>query len=322
MEKRRISKFLQRLSVGREMWLTMRLSMVLTILFSVNVSAKVMSQTVSLNLQNVTLREAFEAVKQQTGVYFVYNEEEVSQEVKLDVEVSGVSLENAMKQILQGLPYSFECLEGMVVITPIPEQQAQKPNVKVLRGKVTDANGDPIPGATVIVQGLSQGCATNEQGEYVLVVENKEGVTLLYSFVGMETETRIWKGEERLDVVMHEASLDIDEVVVTGYQVLDRRESASSVSVVKADDIMIAGATSIDQMLQGQIPGMMVMTTSGEPSATPKIRIRGNATINGNKAPVWVVDGVILEQSVPFTNLGSRSFPYSIPAGGLMQEKR
>ena len=129
MEKRRISKFLQRLSVGREMWLTMRLSMVLTILFSVNVSAKVMSQTVSLNLQNVTLREAFEAVKQQTGVYFVYNEEEVSQEVKLDVEVSGVSLENAMKQILQGLPYSFECLEGMVVITPIPEQQAQKPNV-------------------------------------------------------------------------------------------------------------------------------------------------------------------------------------------------
>lgn len=314
MEKKRISKFLQRLSVGRKMLLTMRLSMVLTILFSFNVYAKAVSQTVSLNLQNVTLREAFEAVKQQTGVYFVYNEEEVSQDVKLNVEVSGVSLENAMRQILEGLPYSFECLEGMVVITPVPEQQAQKPNVKVLKGKVTDANGDPIPGATVIVQGLPQGCATNNQGEYVLVIENKEGVTLLFSFVGMETVTRVWKGEERLDVVLHEASLDIDEVVVTGYQVLDRRESASAVSVVKADDIMIAGAPTIDQMLQGQIPGMMVMTTSGEPSATPKIRIRGNATINGNKAPVWVVDGVILEQSVPFTasDLNSEDAEYLI----------
>ena len=63
----------------------------------------------------------------------------------------------------------------------------------------------------------------------------------------------------------------------------------------------MAGAPSIDQMLQGQIPGLMVMNTSGEPSATPKIRIRGTSTINGNKAPVWVVDGVILEQNVPIT---------------------
>lgn len=64
---------------------------------------------------------------------------------------------------------------------------------------------------------------------------------------------------------------------------------------------MVQGVGSIDQMLQGRIPGMMVLNTSGEPSATPKIRIRGNATINGNKSPVWVVDGVILEQDVPFT---------------------
>lgn len=79
--------------------------------------------------------------------------------------------------------------------------------------------------------------------------------------------------------------------MVTGYQVLSRRESASAVSTVKTEDIYMAGAPSIDQMLQGQIPGLMVMNTSGEPSATPKIRIRGTSTINGNKAPVWLLMG-------------------------------
>ena len=90
-------------------------------------------------------------------------------------------------------------------------------------------------------------------------------------------------------------------MVVTGYQTVSKRELASAISTVKAKDVMVDGAASIDQMLQGPVPGMAVINTSGEPSATPKIRIRGNATINGNKSPVWVVDGVIQEQDIPFS---------------------
>lgn len=315
MKKKRISEFLQRMSVGRRILLGMRLTVVLTILFSMNVFAGALSQTVSLKMENATLREAFKALKQQTGVYFVFNEEEVARDVKLSVDLNNASLENAMKQILAGLPYSFECLDGMVVIKPLADVPQQKDvKVKVLKGKVTDIQGEPLPGVSVVMEGALRGCATNADGEYMLVIENKPGIKIVYSFVGMTTETRSWDGQERIDVKLHEANLSMDEVVVTGYQTLNRRESASAVSVVKAEDIMVAGAPSIDQMLQGQIPGLMVMNTSGEPSATPKIRIRGNATINGNKAPVWVVDGVILEQDVPFTasDLNSEDAEYLI----------
>lgn len=312
MEKRCSFKFLRRIDVGRKKSLTMRLTMFLTVLFSMNVFAGVVSQTVNLKLENASLREVFKAVRQQTGVYFVFNEEELSNEVKLNVDLNNASLENAMKEILKGLPYSFEYLNGMVVIKPVTQEQ--KARVKLLKGKVTDANNAPLPGVSVVMEGATRGTATNADGEYVLVIEDRKGIKLLYSFIGMKTEVRIWNGQEKINVVLQEETLNIDEVVVTGYQTINRRESASSVSVVKADDIMMAGVPTIDQMLQGQIPGLMVMNTSGEPSATPKIRIRGNATINGNKAPVWVVDGVILEQSVPFTasDLNSEDAEYLI----------
>ena len=93
----------------------------------------------------------------------------------------------------------------------------------------------------------------------------------------------------------------MEEVVVTtGYQKFSKRELASSIVTLKAEDVVVAGAMTIDQMLQGKVAGMSVTLTSGEPSATPKIRIRGTSTINGTKAPIWVVDGVIQESALPF----------------------
>ena len=311
MTKERVFEFFQRLKVEGKISLGMRLTVILTIILSMNVYAGAWSQTVNLKLENATLREVFKAVKQQTGVYFVFNEEEIADDHRLTMEVNDASLESAMSQILKGLPYSFECLEGMVVIKPMPQKDEK---VKVLKGKVIDVHGEPLPGVTVMMEGSSRGCATDVNGEYMLVVENKHGIKIVYSFVGMHVETRTYTGQERIDVKMHEANLNMDEVVVTGYQTVNRRESASAVSVVKTDEIYVAGAASIDQMLQGQIPGLMVMNTSGEPSATPKIRIRGTSTINGNKAPVWVVDGVILEQNVPVSasDLNSEDAEYLI----------
>lgn len=298
MKKKRISEFLQRLSVGRKILLKMRFTVVLVAVSFMSVYAAA-PQTVNLKMNNVTFREIFKVLKQQTGVYFVYNEEELSDEIKLDVDLSGKSIKEAMEEILNGRPYSFECLNDMVIIKPRNEILQKEDKVKVVKGKVTDIYGEPLVGVTVRIEGVAGGCATDTKGEYVLIVENRKDVKLIYSFVGMVTETKIWNGEEKLDVKMRESCMNMDEVVVTGYQTVSRRESASAVSSVKADDIYVAGAPSIDQMLQGQIPGLVVMNTSGEPSATPKIRIRGTSTINGNKAPVWVVDGVILEQDVP-----------------------
>ena len=302
MKKNVYFSALRRWSIGRKVLLTMRLTCVLTVFFTFSALGVGVGQTVHLKLKNTTLREAFKALKQQTGVYFVYNEEEVSKDWRLSVDLEDASLEEALDKVLKDAPYAFERVNNMVVIKPMEDKSAQEQQkTKMVKGKVTDNDGEILAGVTVVVAGTTYGCVTNAEGEYHLYLEEREGLRLVFSFVGMETVTKEWKGEEVIDVRMKEEIRGMDEVVVTGYQVLNRRESASAVSVVKTDDIYVAGAPSIDQMLQGQIPGLMVMNTSGEPSATPKIRIRGTSTINGNKAPVWVVDGVILEQDVPIT---------------------
>ena len=182
------------------------------------------------------------------------------------------------------------------------KQVSQQQKELLLRGLVTDKDGTSLPGVAVQVKGTSQGTTTNADGEYYIMVKGVEAPVLVFSFVGMETlEVPYQKGRHRINVTLQESQQVMEEVVVTGYQAMSRRELASAITTVKASDVITPEAMSIDQMLQGKIPGMAVMTQSGEPSSTPTIRIRCNSTINGNKAPIWVVDGVIMADIVPFS---------------------
>ena len=114
----------------------------------------------------------------------------------------------------------------------------------------------------------------------------------------MKPQEIAYTGQQEINVTLHEEATEIDEVVVTGYQVIDKRKNTSAVTTVKVDDIMIPAATSIDQMLEGRVPGMIVMSNSGEVGVVPKIRIRGTSTLIGNREPLWVVDGIIVQDPV------------------------
>ena len=167
-----------------------------------------------------------------------------------------------------------------------------------VNGKVLDESNEPFIGATVrLKSNPAKGTVTGLDGTFT--IRAKRGEILIISYIGCCTE----EVKAAPTVVVHLRHDDalLDEVVVTGYQTVSRRESAAAISTVKMSEIITPEAMSVDQMLQGKIPGVSVMSTSGEPSAIPTIRIRGNSTINGNKAPVWVVDGVIMSDIVPFT---------------------
>ena len=97
---------------------------------------------------------------------------------------------------------------------------------------------------------------------------------------------------------MHEEAAQIEEVVITGYQNIDRRKNTSAVTTVKMKDLYIQGASSIDQMLQGRIPDMMFSLNSGEVGVVPKLRIRGTSTLIGNREPLWVLDGIVMQDPV------------------------
>lgn len=221
--------------------------------------------------------------------------------------------------ILWGVNVLFNALSATALpysetIFNIAEQQPSSNNEIAVTGRVVDKNNSPLAGVNVMVMNkvdapkgsateytylFVKGVTTDHQGEYKIDVP--KGHTLCFSYIGFVTEYIDVGDRTKIDVILSEDAEVLDEFVVTGYERIDRRESASSVFTIKGDDILKGNVMSVDQMLQGKIPGMSVLLTSGEPSAAPKIRIRGNATISGNKAPVWVVDGVIVEPAIPLT---------------------
>lgn len=190
----------------------------------------------------------------------------------------------------------LQLLSLVVLLLSSSQVMAQK--VRVVTGHVYDPGKEALVGVTVAVKGSTSGGAiTDENGRYMILVPNESGTFIVFSSIGFEKKEVAVGDKKVIDVTMTEKSAYLDEVVVTGYQNVNRRELASAVSQIEMDEIKLSDKFSIDQMLAGQVAGMSVTTTGGGPSATPKIRIRGTSSLYGNTAPLWVLDGIILDDN-------------------------
>ena len=185
-----------------------------------------------------------------------------------------------------------------IVVLLLSSSQVMAQKVRVVTGHVYDPGKEALVGVTVAVKGSTSGGAiTDENGRYMILVPNESWTVIVFSSIGFEKKEVAVGDKKVIDVTMTEKSAYLDEVVVTGYQNVNRRELASAVSQIEMDEIKLSDKFSIDQMLAGQVAGMSVTTTGGGPSATPKIRIRGTSSLYGNTAPLWVLDGIILDDN-------------------------
>lgn len=158
-------------------------------------------------------------------------------------------------------------------------------------GTVLDPYGDPLIGASVIAQGTTTGVATDFDGNYTIVVE--PDAILNFSYVGYNPQSIPVEGRTQIDVTLQENTVMLNEVVAIGYGTVKKSDSTGSVAVVKPDEIEAGLATSVQDMLVGQTPGVVV-TTAGGPEGSATIRIRGGSSLNANNDPLIVVDGVPL----------------------------
>ena len=170
-----------------------------------------------------------------------------------------------------------------------------------VQGCVYDVDGIPLPGVNVRVKKTGGGTSTDLEGVFKLQVP-QQPIELIFSFIGMESQTVTWKGESPLKATLKAQSVGLDDVVITGYQAIDKRKLSSSIASIDMSELQMPSATSIDQLLQGRVAGMSVLNLSGTPGVAPKVRIRGSSSITGDREPLWVVDGVILDNPVPVSN--------------------
>lgn len=163
-------------------------------------------------------------------------------------------------------------------------------------GQITDEQGHPLPGATVLEKGTLNGTVSDENGDFTLTVDD-EG-TLVVSFIGFQEVEILVGGRSSISIILNESASALNEVVVTGYGRQVKRDITGAVATLSAAQIKDIPATSFENAIQGQLAGVQVSETSGEPGAGPTIRVRGIGSISAGNEPLYVVDGFPISKNV------------------------
>ena len=209
------------------------------------------------------------------------------------------------------LPGSFLNAQSLASLTgqPYPHRQETKVPLTVLfrdveqtiSGTVTDTeDGGPLPGVNVLAKGTSQGTVTDVEGNYRLTVAD-EVTTLVFSSIGYTTTEVPIEGRTTIDLTLAPDVQSLEEVVVVGYGTQKKSDVTGSIGVVDSEELLRAPVTNAIQGLQGRVAGVNVFLNSGSPTSSPRVLIRGLGTINGDSSPLYVVDGVVMED-IQFLN--------------------
>ena len=214
-------------------------------LFSSQVSAQE-NRNISINKQNVPFEEIVREVEAQTDYSFMYSTETVQSIGKVSVNVTNVSIKRLMDAVLIGKPCTYQ-IEGKVVIIKIKEQPVQdtiRQKAVKIKGVVTEADGLPLIGATVVVKGTSVGVVTNATGNFELEVPADHDLVVV-SFIGKTSQEVRITGKTEINVVLQDDVQSIDQVVVTGIFNKSRESYTGAVKTISASDLKASGNRSI-----------------------------------------------------------------------------
>ena len=283
----------------RKMLMFMKFLSILLFGMCMSLHAKVLSQEakVTLDMKNVALTTVLEELGKQSKCDFFYNYALMQSKGMVNVKAENLELGKVLEELLPKLGLTFTFDQNVIVIREkVSDEKSKFVRVK---GYVYDIHKQGMPGVTVKVAGLPIGTSTNSKGWFVLDLPLQKG-SLEFSFIGFKKQLiNFTEKTDTLQIVLEEDLMELEEVTVsTGYYKVDKRHLTSSVTTLKMDDIMQPGVGTLDQMLEGRIPGMIFMQNSGQVGAAPKIKIRGTTTLLGSTAPLWVLDGVILTDPV------------------------
>lgn len=284
------------------------MKLVTIILFTslMQVSAASFGQLVTLKEKNVTLERIFREIRKQSGYDVLLSTNRIKSTTTMNVDFDKLTIDEVMDKIVSGNDLTYTIEDKTILIKPKEKTLFDKVvgyfvAIKVT-GKVKDKNGDVLPGVSVREKGVSNAITTTTGGDYSLSV--KEGATLVFSYVGYKTLEVVVNGRTTINVTLEEDANQLAEVnvVSTGYQNLDRKLFTGSTTKVNAKDAERSGVPDISRMLEGQAAGVSVQNVSGTFGAAPKIRVRGATSLSGDNKPLWVVDGIILEDVVNISN--------------------
>lgn len=296
-----LSLFLRQLKKIRRTSIALLLLMALV----TNAQASAYSETVTfdLKMEQVTLKEVFKAIADQSEFKFIYNNNEVNDNQKVTFNKQGARVEEILDELLPKHNLDYKVIDRQVIVFPkevntTVSSPAAVQQQKTISGKVIDEEGMPLPGVSVVVQGTTIGVVTNVDGNYTLQVPDDARV-LVFSFVGMRRQQVSIGNRTNIDITLEAETIGLEEVIAVGYASQKKANIVGSVTSISGEKIDAIPAADVTNAISGRMPGSVVIQGSGEPGQNEAtILVRGRTTL-GNRndnpsitAPLVVVDGV------------------------------
>lgn len=248
------------------------------------------AQDISLKINNVTVKEAMEQLKKTSGYSFVFSSNDINTKQRVSVSAEDATIEEVVKQILKGQTGIDYEIQGKKIILKKKSSfsTSQQKSGKVT-GRVLDAKGEPIIGATIMEKGTSNGTITDFDGNFILEVS--DGASIEISYIGYQTQLLSADINKLMSVTLKEDTKVLEEVVVVGYGTQKKVNLTGAVESVDSEVIENRPIRSATDALQGAVSGLTVQSGTGQPGEFSSFKIRGNTSVNSGGALV-IVDGM------------------------------
>lgn len=261
---------------------------------------------ITIKAQNETLSAVFKKITDQSGYTFFYDESMLNNMPQVSINFSGAKLQVVLDELARQSALNFNIRGKTVTVSKKGTQTGSSdrlpPKILPVKGTVRDGNGEPLIGVSITLKSdRSKGIVSDIDGNFILE-GIPQGSILLVSYVGYVPQEIAAKGERPFEIVLLEDAKVLDEVVVVGYGVQNKRDVSTSISQVKAEDIADRPVTDFRQALVGKMPGVQVLQPSGDPEGTVSIRVRGISSATAGNDPLYIIDGMPVERGLANLN--------------------
>ncbi len=298
--------------------LIMKVTTLLLLISFSSLAAGVYSQskTFDFKMEKASVESIIQLITEQSKFNFVYSNDDLQGLKEVSIDVKAANIEEILDTCLEGSNLEYHILDQVIIISPKEkfEKEIQEFTDREIKGKVTDSEGSPLPGASILEKGTLNGVTTDTNGNFTLTISGSKSV-LKISFIGFTPQEITVGNQTTINIVLQEFSTSLDEVVVVGYGTTSKKDLTGTVSSVKSKDIQEIKSQTIDHALTGRMAGVLVQSRGGQPGVGAIVQIRGLNQMRGDNQPLYVVDGVPIiinprsDKIVGVINRGERENP-------------
>ncbi|PSL47955.1 TonB-linked SusC/RagA family outer membrane protein [Chitinophaga niastensis] len=266
-------------------------------------SQSVLEKPISISADQTSVRKLLSQIRNQIGVKFTYSSDIVDVNRKVSCKLESKKLKEFFDNVLKPLGIDFKVIDNeqiLLYLSPSDHLSDNGINNVTVTGRVMSDGNEPMPGVSVRIKGSNVGTTTDVDGKFTLTVPDKHAV-LVVSFIGFQQQEIAINDQVFIPIKLVTENSKLNEVVVVGYGTQRKKDITGAVSVVRADAFDSRPIVSAAAGLQGQAAGVNVSAPSGKPGSGLSISIRGNTSLNAKNDPLFVVDGVIVE-NIDFLN--------------------